>query len=105
MQAEKLTPPEFSTDGIFTVTLRRPFDFEKWVNKWVNKLTVKQIVILDAIHKNPKVKKAKLQELTAFSSTALDNNLEILKTARLLKREGTKGGVWVLHYIVPEVGE
>jgi ATP-dependent DNA helicase RecG len=105
MRTEKLTPPEFSTDGIFTVTLRRPFDFDKWVNKWVNKLTAKQILVLDAIHKNPKIKKVKLQELTAFSSTALDNNLVILKTEKLLKREGTKGGVWVLHYIVPEVGE
>jgi ATP-dependent DNA helicase RecG len=32
MQAGKLTPPEFSTDGIFTVTSKRPFDFDKWVN-------------------------------------------------------------------------
>lgn len=46
-----------------------------------------------------------LQELTGFSATALDNNLEILKKEKLLEREGTKGGIWILHYITPKVGE
>lgn len=101
MQTEKLTPPEFSTDGIFTVTLRRPFDFDKWVNK----LTAKQIVILKAIHENPKIKKVKPQELATLSGTAVDNNIEILKVEGLLERVGTKGGVWILHYILPEVGK
>ena len=105
MQAEGLTPPEFSTDGIFTVTLRRFFDFDKWVNKWVNKLTAKQIVILKAIHENPKIKKVKLQELANLSGTAVDNNIEILKVEGLLERVGTKGGVWILHYKLPKVGE
>jgi ATP-dependent DNA helicase RecG len=90
---------------IFTVTLRRSFDFDKWVNKWVNKLTAKQIVVLKAIHANPKIKKAKLQELANLSSTAVDNNIEILKVEGLLERAGTKGGVWILHYILPKVGE
>jgi ATP-dependent DNA helicase RecG len=105
MRTEKLTPPEFSTDGIFTVTLRRPFDLDKWVNKWVNKLTAKQIVILKAIHENPKIKKVKLQELANLSGTAVDNNIEILKVEGLLERVGTKGGVWILHYKLPKVGE
>jgi ATP-dependent DNA helicase RecG len=105
MQAEGLTPPEFSTVGIFTVTLRRSFDLDKWVNKWVNKLTAKQIVILKAIHENPKIKKVKLQELANLSGTAVDNNIEILKVEGLLERVGTKGGVWILHYKLPKVGE
>ncbi len=33
MNDEGLTPTEFNIDGMFTVTLRRPFDFEKWVEK------------------------------------------------------------------------
>jgi ATP-dependent DNA helicase RecG len=105
MQEEGLTPPEFNIDGMFTVTFRRPFDFQKWVNKWVNKLSEKQIIILEAIHKKQEVKKSVLQELTGFSATTLDNNLEILKKEGLLEREGTKGGVWILHYINPKVGE
>lgn len=105
MKEAGLTPPEFNIEGMFTVVFRRPFDFEKWVNQWVNNLSEKQMVILNAIHNNPKIKKAVLQELTGFSATALDNNLEILKKEKLLEREGTKGGIWILHYITPKVGE
>lgn len=101
MKLERLTPPEFSTDGMFTVTLRRPFDFEKWVNKWVNKLSEKQLLILENIHRNNEIKKSELQGITGFSATALDNNIEILKNEGFLEREGTKGGYWVLHYIFP----
>jgi ATP-dependent DNA helicase RecG len=43
--------------------------------------------------------------LTGFIATTLDNNLETLKKEGLLEREGTKGGVWILHYINPKVGE
>ncbi|WP_163407911.1 ATP-binding protein [Flavobacterium ajazii] len=105
MKDEGLTPPEFNTDGMFTVTFRRPFDFEMWVNKWVNNLSEKQIIILKAIHENLAVKKSTLQELTDFSASAIDKNLEILKKEGLLEREGTKGGVWILHYIYPKVSE
>lgn len=105
MKEAGLTPPEFNIDGMFTVSFRRPFDFDKWVNKWVNNLTEKQTVILKAIHNNPKIKKAILQELTGFSATTLDNNLEILKKEKLLEREGTKGGIWILHYSTPKMGE
>ena len=105
MKDEGLTPPEFITDGMFTVTLRRPFDFDKWVNKWVNNLSEKQILILTAIHKNPSIKKSVLQQLVDFSATALDNNIDVLKGEGLLEREGTKGGIWIIHYINPKVGE
>ncbi len=105
MNDEGLTPPEFTIDGMFTVTLRRPFDFEKWVNKWVNNLSEKQIRILTAIHHNTKIKKTELQQLVDFSATALDNNIEILKKEGLLEREGTKGGIWIIHYRNPKLGE
>lgn len=104
MKEEGLTPPEFDIDGMFTVTFRRPFDFNKWVNKWVDNLHQKQIIILKAIHENKKIKKSLLQELTDFSATTLDNNLEILKKEGLLEGEGTKGGNWILDYINPKVG-
>ena len=75
------------------------------MNKWANNLSEKQIIILEAIHDNQGIKKSVLQELTGFSATTLDNNLETLKKEGLLEREGTKGGVWILHYINPKVGE
>lgn len=67
MKEEGLTPPEFNTDGIFTVAFRRPFDFESWVNHWVNHLSEKNIIILKSIHENQEIKKSTLQQLTDFS--------------------------------------
>jgi ATP-dependent DNA helicase RecG len=67
MKEEGLTPPEFNTDGMFTVAFRRPFDFESWVNHWVNHLSEKNIIILKSIHENQEIKKSTLQQLTDFS--------------------------------------
>ncbi|MFV5703245.1 ATP-binding protein [Flavobacterium sp. XS2P12] len=105
MKEEGLTPPEFNIDGMFTVTFRRPFDFDKWVNKWVNLLSENRITILKAIHSNLDIKKSELEQIAGLSPTALDKNLDILKKEGLLEREGTKGGNWILHYINPKVGE
>jgi ATP-dependent DNA helicase RecG len=96
MKEEGLTQPELNTNGMFTVTFRRTFDFEMWVNN----LSEKQVVILKAIHENQEVKKSTLQQLTDFSGTAIDNNLEILKKEGLLEREGTKGGVWIYTILI-----
>lgn len=71
----------------------------------MNNLSEKQILILTAIHNNPNIKKSELQELVGFSATAIDNNIDVLKGEGLLEREGTKGGVWIVHYINPKVGE
>lgn len=90
---------------MFTVIFRRPFDFESWVNHWVNHLSEKNIIILKSIHKNQEIKKSTLQQLTDLSPSTLDYNIEILKKMGLLEREGTKGGVWILHYINPKLGE
>ena len=57
--------------------------------------------ILKAIHENLAIKKSALQQLTDFSASAIDKNLEALKKEGLLEREGTKGGVWIIHYIYP----
>ncbi|MDP3358424.1 MAG: ATP-binding protein [Lutibacter sp.] len=42
MKEAGLTPPEFNIEGMFTVALRRPFDFEKWVK---NNLKNRRIII------------------------------------------------------------
>ncbi len=100
MKEEGLTPPEFNSDGMFTVTLRRPFDFDKWVNKWVEKLSENRIKILREIHKNDKIAKRELEEKVDLS--AIDNNLETLKELGLLEREGgARGGHWIIKYILP----
>ena len=63
---------------MFTITLRRPFDFEiwvnKWVNKWVNNLSEKQIIILKAIHEIKEVKKSTLQQLAVTVTLSQADN-------------------------------
>lgn len=49
MNDKGLTPPEFNIDGMFTVTLRRQFDFEKWVEKVGRKTKINYLIHL---HKN-----------------------------------------------------
>lgn len=105
MKEEGLTPPEFNIDGLFTVILRRPFDFEKWVEKWVEKLTDNRVKILREVHNNPKVTKKELEQSVSISTSAIDNNIDILKNLGLLTREGSdKGGNWRINYLFPLVG-
>lgn len=102
MNDEGLTPPEFNIDGMFTVTLRRPFDFEKWVEKWVEKLTDNRVKILREIHNNHKVTKKEIEQAVGISASAIDNNINILKDLGLLSREGSdKGGYWKIIPILP----
>jgi ATP-dependent DNA helicase RecG len=105
MQEASLTPPEFSTKGMFSIILRRPFDFEKWVNKWVDNLSENRLAIIRAIHKDAAITKKELEAAVGIGATAIDNNLEYLKSIGLLDRIGTKGGKWVIRFIDPEVGK
>jgi ATP-dependent DNA helicase RecG len=105
MNDEGLTPPEFNIDGMFTVTLRRPFDFEKWVEKWVDKLTENRINILKNIHENSRISIRELSIVSGLSLSAIDKNLLFLKELGLLERmNGAKGGNWIIHYKSPLVG-
>jgi ATP-dependent DNA helicase RecG len=102
MNDEGLTPPEFNIDGMFTVTLRRPFDFEKWVEKWVEKLTENRIDILKNIHKNSRISIRELSDVLGLSLSAIDKNLLFLKELGLLERmNGAKGGYWIIHFKLP----
>jgi ATP-dependent DNA helicase RecG len=97
-----LTEPEFNTEGMFTVTVRRPFDFNKWVDKWVDNLTDNRVNIIKAIHENSKVSKRELEDKVGLSATAIDNNLDVLKDLGLIERVGSaKGGHWQINYILP----
>jgi len=102
MNDERLPPPEFNIDGMFTVTLRRPFDFEKWVEKWVEKLTDNRVKILREVHNNHKVTKKELEQFVGISASAIDNNIDVLKDLGLLTREGSdKGGYWKIIPVLP----
>jgi ATP-dependent DNA helicase RecG len=82
---------------MFTVTLRRLFDFEKWVEKWVEKLTDNRVKIIREVHNNPKVTKKELGQLISVSTSAID----ILKDLGLLTREGSDtGGNWKIKFTI-----
>ena len=100
-----LTPPEFTMDGMFTVIFRRPFDFERWVERWVKKLTDNRVKILREVHRNSRVTKRELEQGVSISASAIDNNIDVLKELGLLEREGSdKGGIWKINYILPQGG-
>ncbi|WP_133509889.1 winged helix-turn-helix transcriptional regulator [Flavobacterium chryseum] len=83
---------------VFTVTLRRSFNFEKWVDS----LTNNRVIILREIHNNSKITKKQLEKAVNLSASAIDNNIEKLKDIGLLIREGSdKGGYWKINYILP----
>ena len=105
MKDAGLTPPEFTMDGMFTVVFRRPFDFEKWVERWVEKLTDNRVKILREVHRNNRVTKRELEQIIGLSASAIDNNIDALKELGLLERVGSdKGGNWRINYILPQGG-
>lgn len=102
MEEANLTPPEFAMDGMFTVTLRRPFDFKMWVDRWVEKLTDNRVKILEEVHKDNRVTKKELEQKVGISASAIDNNIDALKELGLIEREGSdRGGYWRINYILP----
>lgn len=100
-----LTPPEFTMEGMFTVTLRRLFDFRKWVDRWVEKLTDNRIKILEEVHRNNRITKKELEQNVGISASAIDNNINVLKELGLIEREGSdRSGYWKINYILPKSG-
>lgn len=105
MADAKLTPPEFTMDGMFTVTFRRPYDFENWVENWLEKLTDNRVKILREIHRNNRISTRKLEQKISVSVSAIDNSIDVLKELGLLERVGSdKGGYWKINYILPQGG-
>lgn len=86
MHDKDLPPPEFIMDGLFTVTLRRFFDFEKWVDILGNHLSEKRTVIIKAMHYNPTIRKTELEKHIGLSTTAIDYNIDTVKEAGLIEQ-------------------
>jgi ATP-dependent DNA helicase RecG len=88
---------------MFIITLKRSFDFDNWVNSWVNNLSEKQLIILTAIPRNNKIKKSEIHQLVDFMTNAFGDNINVLKKEGLLERESSKRGAWEIHYINPKI--
>jgi ATP-dependent DNA helicase RecG len=86
MMTASLPPPEFKTDGMFTVVLNRAV--EKTVEKTVE-------IIIKEMKANPKVTIKQLSELTGLSRRGIEYNISILKDAKKIRRRGSdRSGSW-----------
>jgi len=102
MLEKGLTPPEYRMDGMFTIILRRAFNFEEWKNLWKGKLSESRLAILHVINNHPEVSKRQLADTLAISTTAIDNHLDYLKQLKIIERIGPdKGGKWKIHFLKP----
>ena len=87
---------------MFTVTFRRPIEFERWVERWVDNLSENRIKILKNIYKNPQISKRELETIIGVNGSAIDKNIDFLKKSELLERKrNTKSGHWIIKYKLP----
>lgn len=102
MHGNGLTSPEYRIDGMFTIILRRQFNFEEWKKLWSTKLNAQRLAILHVINNQPNVSISQLANALAISDTAIDNHLSFLKELRIIERIGpNKGGKWKINFIYP----
>ncbi|MFV5693523.1 ATP-binding protein [Flavobacterium sp. LT1R49] len=62
IKEEGLIPPEFNIDGMFIVTFRRPFNFDKRVNL----LSENRMTILVALNTNLDIKNSELEQIVGL---------------------------------------
>lgn len=99
MVANNLPEPEFLLEGMFTVTFYRPVEFEKWIEKWKDKLLENQIKIIQEIHNNEIITIKQISKNIGTVKSTVDNNIYRLKKIGILKRIGSdKQGKWELIY-------
>jgi Fic family protein len=66
-----------------------------WVDGWVEGLVDSQNRILELVQKDPRISKRQMAEALGISTTAVDKNIETLKTKGFLIRKGSaKSGYW-----------
>ncbi len=102
MHSNGLTSPEYRIDGMFTILLRRQFNFEEWKKLWSAKLNAQRLAILHVINNQPTISISQLANALAISDTAIDNHLSFLKELKIIERIGpNKGGKWKINFIYP----
>lgn len=95
MRDAGLPEPEFRYDGLFTVVLKRPIDWNRRRAELKDKLSANQLKIMDLIAADPSVTIKKLSEVVGISTTSIDKNIVKLKGMSVLSREGDdRTGQW-----------
>lgn len=86
-----LPEPTYDTEGMFTVTFRRPF------KKGLNELTEIQIKVVQIVKKNPTFTMEQIGEAIGVGRTSVYKNVKSLKEYGILERKGRKSdGEWVV---------
>lgn len=99
MAQAKLSKPYFGLDGFFTAGFFRPVEFEKWISVLAEKLDVKSINLLRAVHGNATITKAELASILKQSISTIDRTIDQLKMLGLIERKGArKKGWWVINF-------
>lgn len=70
-----MSSPEFSTEGMFVATLKRPPKGRGAGEK----LTKNQVSIVEAIQRNNKITQTELAKAIGVSTTSIENNLRKLR--------------------------
>lgn len=95
MKEANLPEPVFNVEGMFSITLHRPANFDQWMESWKSKLTETRVKMLRLIYKNPSISKKELSMQLGISSTAIDKNVHFLRQQNLIERAGPdRGGKW-----------
>lgn len=86
-----LPEPTYDTDGMFTVTFRRPF------NKGKIELTDIQVEVIQAVKKNPTLTMEQIGETIGIGRTSVYKVVKSLKEIGVLEHKGRKrDGEWVI---------
>lgn len=95
MNGAGLLPPVFNVEGIFTVSLFRPVDFENWIAANKDHFSETRVKILRLIHENPVTSKSAMAKELGISTTAVDGHINALRELGIINRiGGNKGGEW-----------
>lgn len=95
MKDAGLQEPVFSVEGMFSVSLSRPVDFDKWFEQAKGTFGETRVRIIKLIKDNPAIAKVALAKAIGISSTAVDKHISNLRQLGILERiGGDRGGKW-----------
>lgn len=98
MKEAKLPEPQFKTEGMFTVVLRR--SMEERVERAVAEIPLGEtaLKIMDHIKSDPSITREELANEIAISVKGIDYHLTRMQKSGILERKGSrKSGIWVLY--------
>jgi ATP-dependent DNA helicase RecG len=103
MKEAGLLPPTFNVEGIFTVTLLRPVDFEKWLAESKSLFGETKMRILRMVNDNPAISKYEMEKAIGINKSAIDKHISALRQSGVLIRMGAdKGGTWKIITMIME---